>query len=382
MILPAARTGLAVVLDSGDDAAFTHAALAAHAPQAGRITLHPGPGTTSDTALAHDLLQALGKPAHTPGSFSHGRPPLWEAAAAWTTALTVTRLTVLRAHLLDERRLQRLLGLWRQTGVHLTLVVHRPRLTAALHRALDPSDHTTVRTLTEAQVLYLGDAVSPSLPPAAPALPAPTAASRWITLAALDRLVSYDSPRPCTADCTPKPIAYHQRPAPFPPTPAQSVRLAGRLHAATAHPARAAALAAAVAAGASFQQLTTARADGFHPDESTLTLHDRPRYTDGCAIYPIPAWAALFLHAATRFAHLTSTPHLLTAPTDRPALLRLAETIRIRPPQPPAGRAGMRRGLVVWDWREKREALRYEPRPPATPPASGDAAATKRARSR
>ncbi|MET9695289.1 hypothetical protein ABZY81_44225, partial [Streptomyces sp. NPDC006514] len=151
MTLPAARTGLAVVFDAGDDAAFTHTALASHVPQSGHITLHPGPGTTSDAALAHDLLLALGKPAHLPGSFPQGRPPLWEAAAAWTTALTVTRLTVLRAHLLDERRLQRLLGLWRQTGIHLTLVVRRPRLTAALHRTLEAGHHTTVRTLAEAQ---------------------------------------------------------------------------------------------------------------------------------------------------------------------------------------------------------------------------------------
>ncbi|MCX5233447.1 hypothetical protein [Streptomyces sp. NBC_00233] len=135
MTLPAPRTGLAVVFDPGDDAAFTHTALAAHGPQASRITLHPGPGTTSDTALASDLLQALGKPAHIPGQYPHGRPPLWEAAAARTTALAVTRLTVLRAHLLDQRRLQCLLDLQCQTGIHLTLVVHRPRLTAALHRA-------------------------------------------------------------------------------------------------------------------------------------------------------------------------------------------------------------------------------------------------------
>ncbi|MFE5675471.1 hypothetical protein ACFQ7B_04930 [Streptomyces erythrochromogenes] len=361
MTLPAAPTNTAVVLDAGDDAAFTHAALAAHAPQAGRITLHPGPGTTSDTALASDLLHALDKPARLPGRYPYSRPPLWEAATAWTTALAITRLTVLRAHLLDQRRLQRLLGLQHQTGIHLTLVVHRPRPTAALHRALADSDHITVRTLAEARALYLGDAAPPGPPPAAPIRPAPPAALRWITLGALDRLVSYDSPRPCTATCTPKPIVYHQRPAPLPPTPAQTTRLTERLHTATAHPSRAAALAAAIATRASYQQLTTARADGFHPADHTLTLHDRTRYTDGCAIYPIPAWAAVYLHAATRFAHLTSTPHLLAAPTDRPALLRLAETIRIRPPQPPADRAGTRPGPVVWDWREKHEALHQDP---------------------
>ncbi|WP_405704611.1 hypothetical protein OG264_38415 [Streptomyces xanthophaeus] len=352
---PDLKHGLAVVIDARDDAAFTHTALAAHAPRAGRLTLHPGPGTTSDTALAQDLLLALGKPAHIPGRFPKGRPPLWEATAAWTIALAVTRLTVLRAHLLDERRLQRILSLGRQTGVHLTFVVHRPRLTAALERALPADGYTTAHTLGEARALYQGDDTAEGVAPLIP--PASLAAWRWITLAALNRLVSYDSPQACTTACSPRPIVYLQRPAPLVPTPAQSVGLAARLHAASAHPARAAALAGAVATGASFQQLTTARADGFHCADSTLTLHDRTRYTDGCAIYPVPAWAVPFLHAAAQFAHLTGTPHLLAAPTDRPALLRLAETIKIRPPQPRASQAGAQRDPVVWDWAEKIEAL-------------------------
>lgn len=346
---------LAVVIDAEDDAAFTHTALAAHAPRAGRITLHPGPGTTSDTALAQDLLLALGKSAHIPGRFANGRPPLWEAAAAWTSGLAVTRLTVLRAHLLDERRLQRILGLWRQTGIHLTLVVHRPRLSAALERALPAGGYTTTNTLGEARALYQGDDTAEGVAPLMP--PAPPAAWRWITLAALNRLVSYDSPQPCTAACSPRPIVYLQRSAPLVPTPAQSVELAARLHAASAHPARAAALVGAVAAGASFQQLTTARADGFHCVDSTLTLHDRTRYTDGCAIYPVPAWAVPFLHAAAQFAHLSGMSYLLAAPADRPALLRLAETIKIRPPQPRVGQAGAQRDPVVWFWAEKSEAL-------------------------
>ncbi|MFB7468242.1 hypothetical protein ACFCZ1_32995 [Streptomyces sp. NPDC056224] len=344
---------LAVVLDCGDDAAFTHAALAAHAPRDGRVTLHPTPGATSETALAADLLLALGKEPHVPGRFPHGRPPLWEAAAAWATARAVTRLTVLRAHLLDDRRLQRLLGLWRQTGIHLTLVVHRPRLTAAAGRTLAATDHTTVDTLAEARALFYG---SDAPPPGTQASAAP-APWRWITLDALDRFVSYDSPRPCTTACTPRPIVYRQRPAPIPPTQAQAVQLTDRLHKATSHPARAAALAAAVAAGASFQQLATARPDGFDPAAGTLTLHDQARYTDGCAIYPVPAWARGFLHAAAQFAHLTDAACLLAAPADRPALLRLAESIKIRPPQPPPAWRKERRGPVVWDWREQREAL-------------------------
>ncbi|WP_230887106.1 hypothetical protein [Streptomyces spinoverrucosus] len=100
-----------VVIDRNDDALHTHTALAAHDPAAGRITLHPGPGTTSDTALAHDLLAALGKPPLLPGRFPAGRQPAWEAAIAWIAALPITRLTVLRAHRLTSRRAERLLHL-------------------------------------------------------------------------------------------------------------------------------------------------------------------------------------------------------------------------------------------------------------------------------
>jgi hypothetical protein len=88
---------VAVVIDQGDDAVHRHTALAAHHPPSGRITLRPGPGTTSETGLAHDLLAALGKPPVLPGRFPVGRQPAWEAATAWITALPVTRLTVLRA---------------------------------------------------------------------------------------------------------------------------------------------------------------------------------------------------------------------------------------------------------------------------------------------
>ncbi|MFE2972774.1 hypothetical protein ACFXKC_56510 [Streptomyces sp. NPDC059340] len=100
-----------LVMDPHDDAAHTHTALAAHHPPSGRITLHPGPGTTSDTALAHDLLAALGSPPLLPGRFPAGRQPAREAATAWATALPVNRLTVLRAHRLTPRRTERLLQL-------------------------------------------------------------------------------------------------------------------------------------------------------------------------------------------------------------------------------------------------------------------------------
>ncbi|MET8538438.1 hypothetical protein ABZV67_43850 [Streptomyces sp. NPDC005065] len=352
---------LAVVFDGTDDAAHTHSALAAHDPTAGRVTLHPGPGTTSDTALAHDLLAALGKPPQLFGRFPAGRQPVWEAATAWVHALPVTRLTVLRAHRLTDRRLRALLQLWDNTGIHMTLVVHRPRLTAALHRSLASVPHTCAATLAEARALYFdGHPPKAGAAPRTAAVPLP-APARWINLASLDRLVSYDSPSPCLGPCTPAPIDWRHRPAPEPLTCAQAAEAARRIHAVTAHPQLAAALASTLFTGASFQQLATARSDDFYDTPCLLALHDRTRFTDGCATHPVPPWAEAFLRAATRYAHLTGTTHMLAGPGDRPAVLRLAEKARLRPPQPPAAVRTGKRGSVVWDWRETREAHGYGP---------------------
>ncbi|MFF4249071.1 hypothetical protein ACFYY2_32065 [Streptomyces sp. NPDC001822] len=389
---PGDLSGLAVVLDAADDAAHTHRALAAHDLAAGRVTLHPGPGTSGETALGHDLLAALGKPPQLPGRFPGGRQPVWEAATAWMGALPVTRLTVLRAHRLTSRRIERLLHLQETAGIHLTLVLHRPRLTSVLDRVLAHRPHTVAVTLAEACALYYGSPPPPTLPalqaaaapptaalpgtaagPSALAVPGTVAAAgaaavlqaaaavrsgpgRWMTLACLDRLVSFDSPSPCPGPCTPGPIHFAQRPAPVALTPAQAAEAARRIHSASSHPQLAAALATALFTGASFQQLTTARPGDFQENPATLALHDRTRFTDGCAAYPVPPWAAVFLRAATRYTHLTHTPHLLAAPGQRPAVLRLAETARLRPPQPPLPGCTRRRSAVVWDWSETRSA--------------------------
>lgn len=298
----AAPPPIAVVIDRHDDVLHTHTALAAHHPPSGRITLHPGPGTTSETGLAHDLLAALGKPPMLPGRFPGGRQPAWEAAAAWMTALPVTRLTVLRAHRLTIRRTMRLLQLHALTGIHLTLVRHRPHLPAALHQALQTADYSLTADFETARRHYYGATVTEHLPADESARPV----GRWLTLPALDRLVSYDSPRPCADPCTPPPIIWRHRPPPAPLTAHTAQRVAHRLHAATAHPRLAAALTAALFTGASLQQLATARPRDYDTAAATLALHDRARYTDGCAAYPVPPWAGIFLRAAACFTRLAS----------------------------------------------------------------------------
>jgi hypothetical protein len=130
----------------------------------------------------------------------------------------------------------------------------------------------------------------------------------------------------------------------------------------TAHPRLAAALAVALFTGASFQQLATAGLRDYDDAAATLALHDRARYTDGCAAHPVPGWARVFLRAAACFARLVpgEDQALLAAAGDRTHLLRLAETARLRPPQPPAARRVDRVGRVEWDWREQQEAKKYD----------------------
>jgi len=349
-----------LVLDRYDDAAHTHAALAARDPVAGRITLHPGPGTTSDTALAHDLLAALGKPPLLPGRYPPGRQPAWEAATAWIHAMPAARLTVLRAHRLNAGRLERLLYLRDATGIALTLVCHRPHPPAALHRALHAVPHTVISDLDTARSHYYDGvpAASAGLPGTA-FLPRPPTV-RWMTLPALDRLVSYDPVQPCTGPCVPTPIVWKQRRPPRPLTEAVAREVAGRIHRATAHPGLAAALAVTLLIGASFQQLLTVRTDDLGAGAATVAFHDPARYTDGCAAHPVPPWAQPFLRAAACYAALTSNMNLLARPDERPCLLRLAEDAKLRPTQPPGRRKAGPGGLVVWDWAEHREAEHYQ----------------------
>ncbi|WP_328306372.1 hypothetical protein OG432_34845 [Streptomyces sp. NBC_00442] len=342
-----------VLLDPSDDAAVTRAALAGHDPAAGCVTVHPTPGTTSDRYFAHDLLVALGKPAHLPG-FPDARAPVWEAATAWLAALPVERLTILRAHLLTRIRLQRLLDLRAFTGAHLVLVCHRSRPTAALRDALTDVPHTLVQASAAGDLLAGAAAPGPDRPAVSP-----RAAGRWITVPALQRLAEWDGEDHCIG-CLPPPIRWRYRPRPRPCSSQTTAEIIRRIHGATAHPRLAAALAVGVFTGAAGQQLGTARLADWREETSTLALHDPLGQTDGCATHLVPSWSTVFLHAAARFTRLTPAPGtpLLIRPEEHSGLLRLAEEARLRPPQPSADQE---RGTVPargieWFYRELTES--------------------------
>lgn len=76
----------------------------------------------------------------------------------------------------------------------------------------------------------------------------------------------------------------------------------------------------------------------------------------------MPPWARVFLKAAVSFARLApgQDRHLLAGPHDRVHLLRVAEAARMRPTQPPAGRRTSPVGRVQGDWREGKQAQRYD----------------------
>ena len=86
-----AYSDVTIMVDERDDLFYTRAALQAHRPGEGRITVQPTPTSGSPAALAHDMLYALGKRL-APGP---GTPPTcaldsvnaaWLAAAAWGVA--------------------------------------------------------------------------------------------------------------------------------------------------------------------------------------------------------------------------------------------------------------------------------------------------------
>ncbi|MER6450825.1 hypothetical protein [Streptomyces venezuelae] len=361
-----------VLLDPHDDAAVTRAALAAHDPMAGCVTVHPTPGTASDRYFAHDLLAALGKPAHLP-SFPDSRAPVWEAATAWMAALPARRLTVLRAHLLTRTRLQRLLDLQAFTGVHLVLVCHRARLTAALRDTL--ADVSCVFTHFRAG-LFAAPATFDRGQPAVPL----RAADRWITVPALDRLAYWDGSDRCIG-CIPPPVSWRYRPRPCPRPPQTIAEIVRRIHTATAHPRLAAALAAAVFTGAAGQQLGTARLADWRREAATLALHDPAGEVDGCATHTVPVWASLFLDAAAYFTRLAPAPGLplLVGPEEHPALLRLAEQARLRPPQPgmDTERGAVPSREIEWFHRQLKETGLYaqDPQPLRRPRLRGQRAA-------
>lgn len=131
-----------VLLDPHDDRAIMDAALAAHAPERGWITVHPTAGGHTDLILAHDLLLSLGK--GTVGLNVQQLPDAagaWAAAATWTLLENIATVIVVRTHLLSAHQWQRFLQLRTTTGVQLIMVHHQVGLAPPLRRCLELVEH-------------------------------------------------------------------------------------------------------------------------------------------------------------------------------------------------------------------------------------------------
>ncbi|MFD4318947.1 hypothetical protein [Streptomyces sp. NPDC058548] len=152
------RPPLTVVLDPGDDARVTHAALAAHDPAAGRFVVHP-------TVAPHgrlvwqDILTALGR--DTSRALGRGAWSMTEQERAVLTALRrlpPRQLTLLRAHRMGTGLWADLVHLHRSTAADLVLV-HHAELDEGLAHLLRHCDHRIVG-YTEMLVGVLADVQS------------------------------------------------------------------------------------------------------------------------------------------------------------------------------------------------------------------------------
>lgn len=152
------RTPFTVVLDVGDDAAYTQTALHAHNPAAGCVVVHPTVAA-SDRLLWHDVLRALdGTTGQQVQAGSTTEAEREGAVLARLREGQVRQLTLLRAHRIGSGRWADLAHLHVATGVELILVHHAP-LPEDLAHLLRHCWHRRITALAGMRRLYLPKAV-------------------------------------------------------------------------------------------------------------------------------------------------------------------------------------------------------------------------------
>ncbi|MFP8963231.1 hypothetical protein ACLIYP_22160 [Streptomyces nanhaiensis] len=340
------QTPVTVVIDHSDHPAFTAAALDAHAPAAGRITVHPTPAVGTAAALAQDVLHALGKTVigtrEQHGTWADSLHPPWNAACAWTSAHGIDHLIVTRAHQLTTRRLHQLLGLRRRNGIRLTLLWHT-RPTSVLATALDGTAYRLTEDLPTALT-------QPQQPRHTPARHGTAGRPHDQPLPGRHQTAWISPPRPSRGQVVPRPPRV-QCPGAEQPcsaiTPATAAEpddhdqttghLTARLHT-LAHPLHAAAPAAATLTGAGLERLALIRGTDIDTAATHLKTHDSPAHRR-CRLHPLPTWARPLLNAAARYHHLDGRPPdaaLLPLVTARNGihLATCTKLLRLRLPTP------------------------------------------------
>ncbi|MEF9908562.1 hypothetical protein [Streptomyces sp. P9-A2] len=296
-----------IVVDERDDLFYTQAALQAHRPEEGRITVQPTPASGSPAALAHDMLYALGKRLapgpNSPDVWLDSVNAAWLAAAAWGVATGVRHVVVPRAHLLTIRRIDQLLAWRKSTGAQLTLLWQKPP------RALPPALARVERRISgrekfEALLAEPGPIPArPFFPTAAP-MAGPTAVAAGQSPARQPQETRAASLRPgrpahpCTGAMATARLV--QAAPALVIASAEAAALA-----ALAHPLIAGALSVLAFIRAGPGSLRFTRDLDITSDISAIKLHGvGHRY---CPLHAIPAWARPLLAAAR--AHHRLAPH-------------------------------------------------------------------------
>lgn len=300
-----------IVVDERDDLFYTQAALQAHRPEEGRITVQPTPASGSPAALAHDMLYALGKRLapgpNSPDVWLDSANAAWLAAAAWGIATGVRHVVVPRANLLTLRRIDQLLA-WRElTGAQLTLLWQKPP------RGLPPTLARVERRISgrdQFEALLAEPGPIPARPSFPPALPAKTGAAATAVAARQSA-----APQPGGTE------AGSMRPGrPAPPctgamTTAQLVQAAPALEitseeaaalAVLAHPLIAGALSVLAFTRAGLGSLRFTRDLDITGDVCAIKLHGAGHQY--CPLHAVPAWARPLLAGARAHHRLTAHP--------------------------------------------------------------------------
>ncbi|WP_234363671.1 MULTISPECIES: hypothetical protein [unclassified Streptomyces] len=340
---------LTVVYDPHDDHAFMTAALAAHTPAAGRITVHPTPVASAPASLAHDLLRSLGKHLPVTGSeddayWVGNTETAWRAVAAWTLGLRIGHVIVTRAHRISSRHFEYLFALRELTKIRLTLLCHGP-LPPALATALAALRHEEAHTLAAARRAVDAPAPAPLPPvdrfawweadgqclpdPGEPCFLLPTRRTpgRGVIEAAARRLGRTVLPLPAAGR--------------FPLEPDEpTALLTYRLHARIAHPVHAAALAVRVFAAQTDLPARTGRGRGLRTPSWAVDLLEAARHfgqlegrADNTSL-PLRSWD----HAAVTEAAHTCGLYEHQAPGPKPHFAATTSSSRRQPAvRPDAG---------------------------------------------
>lgn len=307
-----AYSDVAIVVDEQDDLFYTRAALRAHRPEEGRITVQPTPANGSPAALAHDILYALGKQLapgpNSPDVWLDSVNDAWLAVAAWSVATGVRHIVVPRGHLLTSRRINQLLA-WRElTGVQLTLLWQKAP------RGLPPALAQVERRISgrgQFEALLAEPGPIPARPSFPPSLPVMTGAA-VVTVVPRQSPAARQLGSNRSASMRPRQRAH---PCTGAMATAQLIQATPAIEIASEEAAALAALAHPLIAGAlsvlAFTQASLGSLRFTHDlditgDVSAVKLHGVSHQC--CPLYAVPAWARPLLAGARAHHRLAAHP--------------------------------------------------------------------------